>query len=76
MNTAACKSCGARIIWVVSAASGKRMPVNEKPDLDGNLMIDAEGKAHVIDPKKPVATLTYTSHFATCPEAAQWKKKK
>jgi hypothetical protein len=51
------------------------MPVNLEPDLDGNLMIDAENKAHVIDPSKPVATLTYTSHFKTCPQAAQWKKK-
>lgn len=52
------------------------MPINEKPDLDGNLLIDGDNKAHVIDPDKPVATLTYTSHFATCPEASSWRKKK
>jgi hypothetical protein len=52
------------------------MPVNVKPDLDGNLLIDAANKAHVIDPDKPVVALTYTSHFATCPDAKDWRKKK
>jgi hypothetical protein len=40
-----CRSCGADIWWIVTAA-GKKMPV------------DADG----------------TSHFATCPNAAQHRK--
>jgi hypothetical protein len=60
-----CKSCGAAILWVVTA-SGKRMP------LDAN----AE-RRFVIEPEEPPLALsreTYSSHFATCPNAAQHRK--
>lgn len=50
-NRAECRSCGAPIIWCITA-KGKRMPVDE-PEND-----------------EPT-----TSHFATCKDAAQWRKR-
>lgn len=62
-----CTSCGADIIWTVTAA-GKRMPVDAKPT----------GKAVVlrtnnIDPLTPLSRVVdaFVSHFATCPNAAR-----
>lgn len=48
VNRSACRSCGAAILWVVTA-TGKRTPVND----DG----------------------TDVSHFSTCPDSGNWRKK-
>lgn len=55
-----CSSCGASIVWFRSA-SGKRMPVDEA----STLPTDAE---HQLDLKRHI------SHFATCPDAAKFRK--
>lgn len=49
-NESECRSCGAPILWCITA-KGKKMPVDVPTD-DGPT----------------------TSHFATCPEANQWRK--
>jgi hypothetical protein len=62
-----CRSCDARIIWIVTE-SGKRMPVDAKP----------AGKFIVLnddDPPKGSLVPGYVSHFATCPQAADWRGK-
>ena len=56
-----CVSCGAEIQWLKTEA-GNRMPVDAG-------QLSAVG-ATVFDPK------TMISHFATCPNAAQHRKKK
>jgi hypothetical protein len=62
-----CRSCGAPILWVFTEG-GKRMPVDAKPA--SGLVLD--------DPESPTPTArirrVYTSHFATCPQAAQHRK--
>ncbi|MGH8276368.1 MAG: hypothetical protein ACRETH_06715 [Steroidobacteraceae bacterium] len=61
-----CRSCQADILWVVMKVSGKRMPLDAKPqkfvvvDLDDDSMQD---RGWMRD--------CYTSHFATCPNAAR-----
>jgi hypothetical protein len=64
-----CRSCGAPILWVVMRASGKRMPLDAKPEKRITLV--------AADPDTVVGQVTdaYTSHFATCPDAAQHRKK-
>jgi hypothetical protein len=57
-----CKSCGAAIFWVESA-NGKRMPLDAAPEK--RIVIDG-GIGRVVD--------TYTSHFSTCPNAAEHRK--
>ena len=78
MQTAQCRSCGAEIIWIHSA-SGNLMPLDAVPVEDGNMCI-VDGKAHSIssdlfEPMLPQGP-RYKSHFATCPQAQKWRKKK
>lgn len=59
-----CKSCGAEIRWVKIEKSGRAMPVN------------AEAlKVVVLGDRMEWKVISgYTSHFATCPDAADWRK--
>lgn len=58
--------CGARVRWVVTAATGKRMMVDAKPEKRVILGTKTK-KAHVVD--------TYMPHWATCPLADEFRKK-
>ena len=85
-----CKSCGASIIWVTTE-KGKKMPLNEKSALNGNIILmhkkvrdppiaryqnKREEKTRD-DKRNPDAARTrYVSHFVTCPQAKGWRKKK
>lgn len=76
-----CRSCGAPIAWA-STAAGHRMPVDPKPVLDGNVVLDSTGGSTVPravvyrpgDPSMPSGD-RYKSHFATCPNATKHRKK-
>ena len=62
---ATCKSCGARIRWI--QYRGKGHPVNEKPKkLFYNFPVEPGNEWHLAD--------CYESHFATCPDAEDWRK--
>jgi hypothetical protein len=52
--------------------SGKRMPIDTTPSADGNLVLIGMG-AHPV-PAKWTGD-RYKSHFATCPNAAQHRRK-
>jgi hypothetical protein len=73
-----CRSCGAGIVWAVTA-KGKRMPVDAEPHPDGNVTTVPNGAGRgtllalvhppgqqPLDADEP----RYRSHFATCPQAA------
>jgi len=64
-----CRSCGKELIWA-STAAGKKMPLEACSLAEGNLRIDQHGIARV----GKVGTGPYRSHFATCPNAADWRK--
>ena len=73
-----CRSCGRPIIWTITT-KGKRMPVDANPDPNGNIALDelADGtvRASVTGPSPALITEPrYMSHFATCPEAARWRR--
>lgn len=80
MNT--CRSCGARITWLKTAA-GKSIPVDEDPAPDGNIVVD-EGIARVLGREEMAQVKRtanelyfeprYRSHFATCPQAREWRR--
>jgi len=57
---AKCKSCKAKIFFI-ETSKGKQMPIDADPDEKGNIEIDG---------------LKYRSHFATCPQAKEWRKGK
>jgi hypothetical protein len=67
-----CKSCSAPIEWVKSARTGKAMPLDAGDAPDGNLVV-LDGVAHpaLQGDTRP----RRKSHFATCPQAAEWRKR-
>ncbi len=72
-----CESCHAPIIWAVTAATGRRMPVDFEATPGGNIALRPA-------PQAPVATVLSvarqfgrtdlrTSHFASCPDSRSWR---
>lgn len=72
-----CRSCEAPVIWTVTVKD-KRMPVDAEPSPDGNVELTPTP----VGP--PLATVhaqpplgvddLRLSHFATCPDAKDWKR--
>jgi len=65
---ARCRSCDAVIEWAVTSPRGRRMPFNAPIVL-----------TTTFDALAPVGVLYVdmdrtTSHFATCPDAARWRR--
>lgn len=70
-----CRSCGAEIIWA-ETVNGKRIPLDAEPNSEGTFDL-----SEPIPGCTPEATYTkkgtapeLMSHFATCPEAASWRR--
>lgn len=67
---ARCNSCNAEIVWARTAA-GKATPM--QVDAKGTwVIVDGVARQMEIGDEGPF----YVSHFATCPEASKWRKKK
>ncbi len=66
----ACRSCGARIVWA-KTSTGKAIPVDADPVEHGNIVLSSGGVAEV----GPAGSGTHVSHFATCPERDEWRKR-
>lgn len=87
MGQPTCKSCKAPIRWG-RTDRGKGVPLDPEPVSDGNLLLDPDGGMVMLD-GDPVAELPvrhlhkgeepgpaavrYRSHFATCPDAEDWR---
>lgn len=74
-----CRSCGAPIRWTISA-KGRRLPIDPEPSPDGNITLEDRGQyrepravAHTV---KAPDVVYYISHFATCPDAKKWRRKR
>lgn len=72
MKTQPCKGCGAPIFFVVSAVSGKRLPMDAQPASYAILLPAEKGKTEF----RALQVPTYTTHFATCPNAEQFRQPK
>ena len=82
-KTSACRGCGQEIIFI-KTLKGKTMPVNP----DGVYFVPAGGPntyvtldGEVIRGREPEqgdrnTRIGYVSHFATCPEADSFRKKR
>jgi hypothetical protein len=66
-----CKGCGAEILWV--KVNGKAHPVNPK-----RAMVVIEEKVEAPGPGELYgrAASAWVSHFATCPMATQFRRRK
>lgn len=67
-----CSSCGAPVTWC-RTEKGKAMPVDPTPTERGNLIVAGTAcrVATLFDPPGE----RFTSHFSSCPNAAQHRKK-
>lgn len=72
--SAVCSSCGAPIRWALSEKS-KRIPLDAAPVEDGNIILE-DGIARYITLTDAVPFLLYKSHFATCVNADQHRKRR
>lgn len=72
---ASCRSCGAPIEWAKWADSGKAVPLDVEPAVNGNLAMVA-GKVHRFTYEDfKLGRERRVSHFATCPDADKWRSK-
>lgn len=85
----ACRSCGAPIQWATST-QGRVVPVDLQPSPDGNLVLVAEGRVtralntavsegprHAeVQAALAAGSPRFKSHFATCPQAAEHRRKR
>lgn len=69
-----CKSCGARVMMLRSASTGKMAPINAEPDPNGNILIDGRRGVYLIVKKaaRTADMVLYTNHFINCPQADGW----
>ena len=72
MSISRCRSCKAEIIWV-ETIGGSKVPLDAKAEkryVDEVLGPAGQtgGKVVLVD--------TYLSHFVTCPQADEWRKKR
>ena len=58
-----CRSCGAEIFFKVTK-KGKAVPLDKKAEM-----------RYIIQGNEAVLVSTYVTHFVTCPNAAQHRKK-
>ena len=79
-----CRSCGADIIWTITK-TGRKMPCNAEPIFFDLANMNDEGTKTFVKDDGTIAIgienpggqeVGYISHFATCPEADKWRKKK
>lgn len=73
-----CRSCGARVVWARHFTTGKSAPIDVEPVDGGNVALwpdDDTGDAVYSIPKNgALSGPLRTSHFATCPNAEQWRR--
>lgn len=70
-----CRSCGAAVEWVTSAKSGKPTILDVEERDDGNIVVVenllGERQAEYVH----VGEGNRVSHFATCPNAGEWRRR-
>jgi hypothetical protein len=76
-----CRKCNARIIWARSAASDRWMPMDAEPSAKGSFVLMGWDDPPVAtkldtnasdDPLAPIRD-RYVCHFATCPNADEFR---
>jgi hypothetical protein len=69
-----CASCGAPIIFA-RTGSGKAIPIDAEPNPAGNIeLADGTAKSWGTSHQWPPGADRYTTHFATCPHAAEHRR--
>ena len=75
MNVTECKACKRRIVFAITEARGKRIPLDHPPERRVILVLKANGPG-ARDEWVARIEDTYTPHHITCPNADQFRKSK
>ena len=76
-NRGKCRGCGKEIGWIKMLFTNKNMPVDLKPQQMVMLLDDLpEGTISNFQPDRATMVKVYMPHWATCPKADKFKKKK
>jgi hypothetical protein len=72
------RGCGQPMVWVITLG-GARMPIDPEPTPDGNIIF-ADSTWDVVRYLRkgeavPEGTARYRSHFASCPDAASFRRR-
>jgi hypothetical protein len=73
-----CRSCKAPIIYAATTG-GKTMPVDAEPVDDGNVLLRRTtygGAVATVTTATLFSDPLRKSHFATCPDADEWRSKR
>ena len=73
---ATCRSCGASMEWAEWADSGKAVPLDPGHVATGNLVVVNGKVRHFTAEDERLGRDRRISHFATCPDAPEWRKRK
>lgn len=71
-----CASCGAAIYWLRHERTKTAAPIDAEPSEDGDLLVDTEcGLYRYLPPVERgyAKRKLHVSHFATCPQAKDWR---
>lgn len=82
-----CRSCKADVIWA-RTGNGKLTPIDAAPHVDGNVVLQHQRteqgmivhaktltrKRQAENKQSFIREITYKSHYATCPQAAKWRR--
>lgn len=78
-----CKSCGKQCVWTKAHPAGNPLLVDAAPAPDGNVTLSevrgevwATVHGDLFHPDIPTGQLLFKAHFATCPDAKTWRKRK
>lgn len=75
-----CRSCKAAGFWAVWSHTGRAVLINKEADPKGNIRIESVPFGRplaVLTTTEPVkGEIRHTTHFATCPDADQWRRGK
>jgi hypothetical protein len=74
----ACRTCGAPVVWATTK-NDKAMPIDAQPVADGNVELAAGPTpgtvaATVLSGPSLMPGPLRKSHFATCPDADDWRR--
>jgi hypothetical protein len=80
----ACRSCGAKVTWVENIKTGKKIPIDGHDiaflsvgyhkDMNGHEVQAGHVQLSVPKECQGIDTPMHTSHFATCPDAAKFRR--
>ena len=75
MKPSRCKSCGAEVVFASNVKSGKMQILDARPITVWRIRTDSpEFQGYEVSPYTE-AVKGHVDHHATCPKAAEWKKK-